>query len=221
MNLGQIQAAIQNLGYGTDTVAQQTYFINACYHEVCSSDRWPFLEKQTTASLPIATAQLTGLPTDVIQYDSVRFFDTLGNPYNCDNIEPQSYLDKFFDYVVNGQPTGPPEYWTIINQGISVFPVADQTYTAQINYIYEPPDLVGSTDTPVLPTSFHDVLVFGAAKNLSQRERDIYSTETWDGEFQRKLSKMREAYLLRQRQNSSKVGKSGFFDRASPSRIWW
>lgn len=227
MDLAQIRTAVQNLGYGTDTAAQQTYFINAVYRKICSSDRWPFMEAQNfTATMTIGLNSIA-MPTDTNgapyeMVDAVRW--GIGTPtnantqYDSDNIEPQSMRSLEVEW--NGE-TGTPEKWSLIAGAIHFWPYPDQAYNIYIDYSSMPPDLVADTDTPVIPPQFHDILTFGAAKMMAQRERDIYSTEAWDGEYQQRVQSMRQSYLLRQRQTSSKVQKSGFYSRQNRDVIIW
>ena len=208
MNLAQIRTAIQALGYGTDTVAQQNLFINTTYHEVYAGDRWPFLEKQANAyflTLGNGVFDYVGAgTTDLIEFDSVRLAPGIG----ClENIEPQDMRD--LETSSSATELGQPAKWSQIAGMLHVWPAPDQAYQLYIDYIYAPPDLVADADTPVIPVEFHDVLVYGAAKMIALRERDIWGSELLDNEFQNKLRKMRQAYLLRQRQTSSRVKKSG------------
>jgi hypothetical protein len=227
MNLGQLQTAVQALGYGSDTATQQAYFLNAVYREVCSSDRWPFLESQNLVQTMSIGSNTIAIPTD-LNGDPIEFIDAvrwgIGAPsatnsmYDTDNVEPQ--VMRSLEVNWNGQ-TGTPEKWSLIAGVIHVWPWPDQVYTLYIDYTEGPADLVSSTDTPVIPARWHDVLVFGAAKYMAQRERDIYSTETWDGVYEQKLQKMRQSYFLRQRQTSSTVAKSGFYSRQNRDVIIW
>lgn len=220
MTLAELRTALQALGYGTDTDAQQMIFLNAAYREVTSGDRWPFLEKQdfslvTTAGTPRYSI---GTLTDFAQIDAVRLSDTFAS-YNMENVPPQTMRDL---ETQDGVTWDTPIKWSIIAELIHLWPTPDRQYSILIDYIYKPPDLVADGDIPAIPSQYHDVLVFGAAKYMAQRSRDIYSANFWDSEYQRKLQKMRQSYLLRQRQTSSKVRESGMWDsrRRFPDTIW-
>lgn len=218
MNLAAIRTAVQNLGYGTDTSTQQTYFVNAAYRSLLGGERWPFCEKQATLTLTIgANAQSYSTITDLLEFDAVRLADASGNLYNLENVEPQVMRDLETDC---NDGTGTPEKWSLIANQLHFWPAPDQAYTAQIDYIYAPPDLVSDSDSPIIPTQFEDVLVFGTAKLVALRERDIWGSELFDNEYQTRLQKMRQSYLLRQRQTSSRVKKSGYWDTKRSTYPW-
>ena len=227
MQLSDLRTAIQALGYGSDTETEQNYFINQAYREVCSSDRWQFLEAQNTSGTITVNNNTAPLPTDAnggpaVMIDAVRL--GIGAPtnsnyqYNLDNVEPEAMRDLETDF---NDVVGTPEKWSIIANEFHFWPYPDQTYNIYVDYSESPADLVNDADVPVIPAQFHDILVFYAAKILAQRERDIYSAEQWDNVYQQKMQKMREAYLLRQRQTSSTVKKSGYYDRRPPNVVWW
>lgn len=214
MNLGELRTGLQALGYNTETVSQQNYFLNATYREVIGADRWPFLEKQATLTLtPNQFAQSYSTITDLLEWDAVRL-SLNGDTWNLENTEPQAMRDLETDYNTS---VGTPEKWSLLAGQVHFWPAPDQPFVATVDYIYAPPDLVSDSDVPVIPAQFHDVLVLGAAETMAYRERDIWSQYLLDSKYQAVLLKMRESFLLRQRQTSSRVKKSGYWNARRPS----
>lgn len=216
MNLGQLQTQLQAIGYGGNTSAQQIAFINDAYREVCSSQRWPFLERQDVSTLIIPAGNnridMSGI-ANMLQVDAVRVFgaDQLPLLPSPSNIEPQDMRD-LEQASGNTIDVGPAHYWSMIANQIHVWPWADQNYNLRIDYIVAPPDLVSAGDVPVIPSAFHDVLVWGAARLMAIRERDIYTANFTNNQFQERYTKMQSAYMLRQRQTSSRVKQSGYWN---------
>lgn len=209
MNLGQLQAAVQAYGYGTDTAAQQLVFINAAYREIHSKQRWPFLEAfdtslSTTPGVNTVSIATLGGATPYRNIDAVRIFTdgTANSGQDMDYIQPQEMRTHETEY---SDWSGKPTNWSIIDQTIHVWPFPDGVYTLGIDYIIEPPDLAISTDIPILPLPYHDVIVFGALKQIAMRERDLWSIGNYGAEYQRRLQEFEEEYFLRQRQTSSTV----------------
>ena len=218
MNLAQLQAAVQSYGYGTDTAAQQIVFINAAYREVHGANRWPFLEAYDTTLSTVAGNGVVSLTTlgngTWRNLDGVRL-ETAGQAnsgVNLDYLQPQDMRNFETGY---SNPVTTPNSWSVIDQNLHLWPIPDAVYQIDIDYIIEPPDLSSPTDVPVLPIPYHDVIVFGALKQIAMRERDLWSIGNYGNEFQQRLQKMEEEYFLRQRQTSSTVrnnpGKYGRF----------
>lgn len=212
MNLTALLASIQAKGYPSDaaSVAWQTIALNSVYRTICGSDRWPFMEKQD-ASLS-TTINVPGYDISSIAswlfLDAVRIEDDVAlQYYNIDYCEPQEFRD--LENVDRDYAT--PEYWTFINQQLRFYPVPDQTYTIRIDYIAQPADLAAGSDVPVIPVIYHDLLVWGAIAEIAYRERDWLGRQFAQQEQQLRYKQMQEEYLLRQRQTSSHVKKSGWW----------
>lgn len=224
VSLGVLRAGVQAHGFATDTAAQQTFFLNSIQRSVCADTRWPFLEAQQTAALA-GGANTISVATPVMQWGAVRFIDSRGFGYNTSNLEPQAMRD----IQITADPTfvGPPQYWSLRGNTLLIWPTADMSYTAQIDYTARPVDMVADTDNMSLPDEFQDVLIYGACMKMSERERDIYSVESFSADYQRAVQSMQDAYLLRQVQTSSRVKKSGAWNGYSdtltsgyPFSVW-
>lgn len=227
MNLSDLQTAIQSYGYGPDTAAQQIVFINAAYREVHSKNRWPFLEAydttlSTTAGEGVYSLSTLGVAagTPWRNLDAVRLeiANEAGSGIDLNYMQPQEMRSQETNY--NFQ-TSPPRYWTVIDQNLHLWPIPDAVYQIDIDYIIEPPDLANPTDIPLLPVPYHDVIVFGALKQIAMRERDLWSIGNYGNEFEQRLQRFEEEYFLRQRQTSSQVvqnpHKYGRFEQTP----WW
>lgn len=204
MNVGQLQSALQALGYPTATNATPTQIVmlNSAYRDVLGGERWAFLEKEATVTCtPNQNAQSYSTITDLLLFSAIRI---TGQP-NLENREPQVMRDMISEDLT--PHIGTPRYWSLIAGQIYLYPAPSQAFTLTVDYIYSPPDLAVAGDTPVFPAQFHDVLVYGAAWLYAQRERDIYSSETWQAEYTRRLMRMRQSYNLRQTQTASEIKK--------------
>ncbi len=214
MNLTALQAAIQAKGYTADTAAQQLIFLNEVYHEICGMDRWPFLEAQDKTLVTVAGTTAYTLPMATWRnLDAVRIEITAMQQYdNLQYKEPQEFRDN--EHMDRDQST--PFYWSFFDQQLHFFPPPDGAYTVTIDYITNPPDLAIGSDVPVLPVIYHDVLVWGAIESLAYRERDWLGRQFAQGKKEELLRRMQEEYLVRQRQTSSQVARSGYWDTQLP-----
>jgi hypothetical protein len=211
VNVGEIQQLIQDHGYGADTVTQQLNFINATYREIHSARRWPFLEAiDTSLTTSTAVNGYTPLMTSWRNLDAVRLVYTPDEQQNVplDYKPPQ----ELFDLLHVDPNTATPRYWTMYASELWFYPTPDQTYTVKIYYIQEPDDLVAPNDVPVIPVAYHDAIVSGAICRSAFRQRDWIGLELWTAKYAKDMQNLEEEYLIRQRQSSSEVKKSGYWD---------
>lgn len=217
MNLQDLVNGVYARGYVfqnsvTDPTNPAVIILNGVYRGVVSSQRWPFTEKAVDYPSPttVGTAEypLSAI-ADLVSLDSIRIHDAAGNRHDMENLDPEEFNSRFYE---RAQPpsVGCPRYWTQHHGQIVLFPTPDQAYTMRVNYTCQPPDLALATDTPVMPAQFHDILVWGAVNELAYRERDTLSQQFAQGMYAQRLDALKENYKLMQRQNSSRVVKSGF-----------
>ena len=85
---------------------------------------------------------------------------------------------------------------------------------ALISYFYciEPPDMVNPTDVPLVPLAYQDAIVSGAICRMAFRQRDWIGLELWTAKYQADVQRMKEEYLVKQRQSSSEVKRSGYWN---------
>lgn len=214
MNLGQIQAAVQSKGYTTDTAAQQLIEINGCYREICGMKRWMFLEAQDTSLNTVIGENAYPVPMpNWRSLDAIRL-QILGSQ-EYDNLKFMDPQD-FREYEHIDRDTTTPYYWTLYSSLIHFYPYPDNVYNAVIDYIIQPPDLALSTDTPIIPSVYHDILVWGCIEGMAFRERDWLGRQFAQTKKDDLVAKMDDEFTIRQRQTSSHVVKSGFWETQLP-----
>jgi hypothetical protein len=214
MNLAGLQAAVQAKGYTVDTATQQVLFLNEVYREVHGEARWPFLEAQDSSLVTAAGVNAYTLPmASWRNLDAVRIQIAANQQYdNLEYLQPQDFRE--LEHIDRDVTT--PFYWTFYANQLHFYPYPDSVYTVVIDYIVEPPDLAAPGDVPVLPLPYHDILVWGACESLAYRERDWLGREFAQQKKEALLKRMTEEYLVRQRQTSSHVKKSGYWQSQTP-----
>lgn len=212
MNLAQLRTAVQARGYGTDTVTHQNQLINSVYRRVSAMHQWPWLEvtKSFIATAGTTTYTFTSLTvTDFQHAQSLRVYDPVtGEQVGSQTyLRPQDFYEKQADTLT---ASGTPEVWTVdeANAQIVLWPIPDLAYSIKFKYVKRPPELSGDSDTPLMDSEYHDILVWGAVKDLAFRERDYQSQSIATGEFMMALKEMERAYGVKNRQNSSQVRRS-------------
>lgn len=219
MNLGQLRTALQTKGYGTDTATAQTAMLNSVYRRVAGLHRWPWLEVQDvsiTTTVGDSDYSLAALTT-LAHIDAVRIEKGTDRP-ELEYLEPQDFRD--LEHV--DRDNGVPLYWTYAASELRLWPAPDQAYTVTIDYIKRTTDLSADADSPLFDSQYHDVLVWGAIAEMAFRERDWSAKNFADAEYRQRLMEMERAYGVKQRQNSSRVKRSSFWDNVGRNTrgIW-
>lgn len=212
MNVAALQTAVQAKGYGTDTATAQIELLNSVYRRLCGLHRWPWLEKQDTSiSTVVGTGSyvLTGI-TDLLRVDAVHI--TSGTEYPELEYRPPLEL-RDLDHV--DRATGVPKYWSVLDQKLQFWPRPDKVYSVTIDYIFDPPELVAAGAAPIFDATFHDILVWGAVKEIAFRERDWNAVSWAKNEYEVSLAQMERSYGIRQRQTASHVRQSDFLSRVA------
>jgi hypothetical protein len=209
MTLAQIRAALQDLGFGTDTATPQNSAINSAKRRVEGMHRWPWQEVDTAAaSLALGASTLTGVPADLLHIDTVRLENGT------------TYLDLEYERPVEvrrllhvDRDNGAPTLWTKHAGQILIYSRADLPYTATLDYVKSPPDLAADGDSPLWPTVSHDTLKWGAAWEMALRERDWSMVAMAKQEFRERVNEMEDELGVAQRQNSRQVVRSDFWNQ--------
>jgi hypothetical protein len=209
--LAQLRTALQTRGYATDTAPAQTEAINSVYRRIIGMRRWPWLEviKDTTVSTTAGddSYTLASIDATVLHVDAVRA-EQGTEYYELVYRRPQEFRE--FQHASREQ--GTPRYWTRIGDSIYLWPVPDGAYTLSVDFVQDPADLSGDSDTTLIPDAYSDVLVWGALTSIAYRERDFEAYATARQEYGTILVDMMNEYGLRQRQNASRVVESGWYD---------
>lgn len=212
-----ILARVQALGYGSDTEASQLLALNSLHKRVLNTRRWRFLlSTDTSKSTVIGTGTVTlGTLPEVKRIDAVRLAAGTER-FSLDYVEPNVMRDNEHQYRDNGTP----EYWSIIGQELHIWPIPDKVYTISLDLVAKPNEITTKANEVQIPDAHVDILVWGTIMPITFRERD------WDGHnFSRQmyaelLAEMLAQYGMSNRQTSSTVVESGFFDGYDPEASW-
>jgi hypothetical protein len=209
--LADVRSCIQFKGYGSDTAPGiQNSMINSVYRRIIGMYRWPFLELADNSTIICNVGQMKyniGVIEDLLHIDAVRIeFGT--DYYDLEYAPFQTFRN--LEHTERSQAV--PRYWTAGDQELRLWPAPDREYIVKIDYIIDPPDLVGDTDVPIIPPAYRDVLCWGAIAELTFRERDVEGYNIAKQEYLSIIDNMKAEYGVKQRQTSEQVGRSGTYD---------
>jgi hypothetical protein len=186
MNLGQLKTSVQARGFAADTVTSQVEMVNSVYRELYSMREWWWLEASSSAvATVIGTQAYTPSPTTFQTIKRV-WLVSAGVEIPLEYLPPHDLRKRTNDNDSNARP----KYWSFFNAQIQLYPVPEAVYTIGYDYISRPADLAADGDTPVIPSQYHDVMVWGAVAELSFRERNYEAYNVARTRYVEKLQSM-------------------------------
>jgi len=150
MNLGTLRAELQARGYDYLSSARCTTLINMAVNEICNFMPWPFLEATSGPAVSPLTISNLARILSVTNVDGV---------YKTD-LAP---ADRRFILQTdpNLEETGPPQVYWLEGNVVTVWP-SSITDAVTVRYVQNPTDLSSDSDTPLIPTGYHDLIIHGA-----------------------------------------------------------
>lgn len=231
MTLAQIQAAIQARGFGSDTATAQIELINSYYRQIMELHRWSFNDLVNSSLVTVVGTSSVAVSsiTDLDAIDAVHLrFPAAGTPTETHNLvylSPQEFRARLYDAGFNQAGTnGIPVWWTQVSgdaSAIQLLPFPDRIYGLDVDYNRNAVDLAAAGDIPVLPTKFHDLLVWGPIVDLSIRERDSATASLAQSQFDTRLGKMERKLGIHQGQSSTHIQTSSFWEQVGRGSSRW
>lgn len=184
MDLGDLRDEVQGRGFDFDFDVDNTRvdrWINRGYHRICDRHPWTFLETTTTGTGTVTITDLRAV------YSVVDLTQDTALPYA--DIRTLREIDPGLDLQ------GQPEVWYMSDEDtIAIYPVNSAT-SLSVRYIKVPTDLSASSDTPIIPSRYH-YLIVEAAVAYAYRDTDNFEAAGLvEDEFEKGLLEMGDAIL--------------------------
>lgn len=167
-------------------------WLNQAYLEICEAEDWPFLTSTATGNSPLTITDL----------GTVEFVRDETNGQILRAIDPRDIAE-----VSSLSQTGTPEFFYIDNGVIQVYPVS--TVSLSVRYWKIASELVGTTDTPLIPTRYQYAIVdYAVARAYMDSDSPEYAAAArLDGD--KLVSLMRDRLLFRQHQDPEMIAVYG------------
>lgn len=156
-------------------------WVNQSYLELCAAERWPWLETTATGAAPLTI-------TDLGQIESVV---TASDKTSLVAVHRADVTDMDGDPTLTGSPR---VYYTTADDVVNVYPA--NTGLITVRYCKVPVELSATTDIPVVPQTYHDVIVLGAVRRGLVDDQDAGDYQHVVSEYQARLGMMRSQYLF-------------------------
>jgi len=170
-------------GSGPTSVANQTgqyskvvKWVNSAYMDVITEhNNWDFLWGQTEIDTVIGTSVYSHTVLVDRWKDAVIHEKAVG--HTDDKFMVYLPYQEFYSrFELLHTETGRPAYFTERPDGkVEVHPVPDKIYTVNADYYQTPVALVANTDLPLIPTKFHDVILYKALAKATANSEDFNS----------------------------------------------
>lgn len=181
MQLSDLRQEVQSRGFDYLPASRINTWLNWAYHDVCHRQAWPFLETTTSGVAPITISDF-GHALSVV--------DTTGNgPLSWEDVRTLREQDP----TLTG--TGSPMVWYMDGSALTVYP-ASTTNTISVRYLKVPTDLSADSDTPLIPSRFHYILVEGALVKAYKDDDETASAQDAATEFEAGIMKMTNELLV-------------------------
>lgn len=174
-------------GYGSDTTAEQTKILNMVYKEVAGIRRWSWTEQVSTGALTTGV-RTVAMPATITKVDQFFIDTSTQEPFEL-RFQPQ---EVFFNMADPDPAVGEPLYWTEFDGLLYVYPTPVMNYTTTLYGLEEIGELTLDTDVPVFDSKYHPVLVWGALRMLSYRQRDWSQYNVASTEFRGLIREMEQ-----------------------------
>lgn len=214
--LAQLQAAVQAMGFGTDTAAMQTIWLNDEYRKLAGGSRWDWLESRFTFPTVAGQAAYTPSPTDIRNLDKLRLADAGGLDIDVD-YRPSKWVQDHVHRFNQLSDRAAPQFWSTYGGQIYLYPIPDGVYTAQVDYTKNIVPMVAGTDTTIIPEAYDEILVWGAAAHGFIRQNNWLQRDTALGQATQLKNAMEAEYSKDQTQRSEEVEWSGMWSNGTNS----
>lgn len=181
MNLGTIRTEVKARGHEEVSSTFLDSWINQSYQDIADRYPWP------------------DLVTSITETDGTVTVADLGHVLEVTNnttVTKMQYIDwrDLTDTDPALTDTGEPMFWYIPDAAtpvVTIYPLKAHSIT--VKYAKIPTDLVGDSDTPLLPTRFHWLLVQGACMLSAQRDRSLDLAAEYEARYEAGIMRMAAA----------------------------
>lgn len=200
MNFGELKAELQARGFDYIPEARLGRWINRGYQRLCEENQWPFLRASTTgtADTPIEVSDLRQI-IEVIDTDNGRAISG-EDERAIRRIDPN--LTRY----------GNPEAWFLTNNEITVWPAEGSSASILVQYLKVPATLVSSTDTPIVPDRYHNLIVDAAVILALRDDEEWEQAAALKSQYDEEVNIMAANLLHRNYQNPAYVQSTA---------LWW
>jgi hypothetical protein len=224
VNVTDITQELTDHGFGnTVPSARQIWFINDTIWDICSRDKWPFLEKTVTLTFAGNSATASNWPSD---FKAVM---SMVDTSNGSVIQPErvEFLDK--RNALNLTQSGDPVWYSFIGTGgtsagdsgspgepavCNFWPLPGGNTTVQMRYLAQHPQVTSlTTESGILiPPQHHRVISLGTLWKCFDMEDDPEMATRYQQLYEARIEAMKRDIFMRQYDRPDRIYVIGYDD---------
>lgn len=173
-------------GFDYLSATRAGYYIDSAYRvDIATDSDWPWLEATSTGAAPLTVSDLANVESVIDSTQKLK-------------LRPLDRRNLTDDWDTNLATVGSPQwYYQTTSTTINVYP-ANTTNTLSVRYWKVPVALSAASDTPILPTKYHLLIVDAAVARAYEDDDEFAQAQTAWQSFQVRLNNMRESLLIGQ-----------------------
>lgn len=212
MNLTQLRGQVQDHGYADISSGEVDAAINVAYLEICGSSAWPFLEAGPAGLVISPGSNYASLKAGLGSSGYAESSRVLGVAYSNKElgaISPDDFFGAPAPSFTGIEQVATPTHYTIFAGNLYVTPIdAAMGATVQVRFLRQPGDLSGS-DTPIFPSRYHQLIVYGAVAVLAGEDDDDGNQSRFRALFDKGLEQMKADLMIKSEGRTTPYGNTG------------
>lgn len=188
MTLGTIRTAVrERLDDPTFDTIKIDRWANWVLQDIYSRANFSFKEGEATFSTTAGTQSYTfaSIGSDVDKVSQV--FD-LTNEIELQYVSYKDLLSAYKDMSDDTQ--NKPIYWTVQGSTLKLYPIPDDTYSMQVNYVKSLSDPSDADETLAIPDRFSELVVLGTYQKALEWNDDFDYASVIERQYEQKLARM-------------------------------
>lgn len=181
----RVQQKLDNTAFDTTKILQ---FLNDAQRDIVIQAKPQYMRGEATYTTTIGANTLTTSSTDILVPLNLRMYTPVNYAMLLPFIEYQDVDLLYPNTSLLG--TGPPIAWSTFANVPFVVNNADTVYTLKGKYLKIPPELVNTTDVPILPETFSEILVLGAYKRCLEHDDSFDEAQVIQQQIDSKIMDM-------------------------------
>lgn len=205
MLLTDMYAELDLFGFDDFETTQKLMLLNEAYFDIVTREPWPFLESVITVTVPsgeskitnnanvtVSASQITDLNSVLSLIDISQ--DIVISPERADVIEKNYRLGDF---------SGDPQYYYFVGEDLYLYPASTGS-TYRLYYTRTPVAATSTSDTFLIPSRHHSIIVYGALVKAFLVNDDPQAA-TYQNLFESRYQQMRNDLWMNQYDRPERV----------------
>ena len=203
---------------GADQSLVLEWLADAWVHIQETEERWSFMQFSATVNALINKSTYTPVEMGLPTLREIVVGRTILTETDGTFIKYMTWVTPAeMEYKTMTAPLiGIPEFYSTERGIVTIYPMPDKAYKANIQYMVNPVVLTLDTDEPAAPEHFHKIILFKALHEYSVSDNSPEQFQFGSVEFEQYLNRMNRECLPQPSMSGRKTGK--FYEQKHSNR---